>query len=99
MPEHLRAAVVVVAGSGLRQGEPFGLCADRIDFLGRELRVDQQLWTPRSGEAVLWPPKSRNSFRTIALSSVVVYTLAAHVAAFGPGRDGLVFHFEGRPIV
>ena len=76
-----------------------GLCADRIDFLGRELRVDQQLWTPRRGAAVLRPPKSRNSFRTIALSSVVVDALAAHVAAFGPGRDGRVFHYEGRPIV
>jgi integrase len=49
--------------------------------------------------AVLRPPKSRNSFRTIALSSVVVDALAAHVATFGPGRDGLVFHHEGRPIV
>ncbi|HZA87463.1 MAG TPA: tyrosine-type recombinase/integrase [Acidimicrobiales bacterium] len=63
------------------------------------MRVDQQLWTPRRGAAVLRPPKSRNSFRTIALSSVVVDALAAHVAAFGPGRDGLVFHYEGRPIV
>jgi integrase len=99
MPEHVRAAVVVVAGTGLRQGELFGLCADRVDFLGRELRVDRQLWTPRRGAPVLRPPKSRNSFRNVALSSVVVDALAAHLAAFGPGRDGLVFHYEGRPIV
>ena len=99
MPEHVRAAVVTVAGTGLRQGELFGLCVDRVDFLGRELRVDQQLWSPRRGPAVLRPPKSRNSFRTVALSSVEVDALAAHIGAFGPGRDGLVFHLEGRPIV
>jgi integrase len=99
MPEPVRAAVVVVAGTGLRQSERFGLCADRVDFLGRELRVDQQLWTPRRGTPLLRPPKSRNSFRSVALSSVVVDALAAQVAAFGPGRNGLVFHVEGRPIV
>jgi integrase len=29
----------------------------------------------------------------------VVDALAAHMAAFGPGRDGLVSHYEGRAIV
>jgi integrase len=98
-PEHLRAAVVVAAGTGLRQGELFGLCADRIDFLRRELRVDRQLWTPRHGPAELAPPKSANAYRTIALGVVVVDALAAHVATFGPGDGGLVFHRRGRPIV
>jgi integrase len=61
--------------------------------------LSQQLWTPKRGPAVLRAPKSRNSFRTIALSTLVVDALAAHMAAFGSGRDGLVFHYEGRPIV
>ena len=97
--EHVRAAVVVAAGTGLRQGELFGLVLDRVDFLGRELRVDRQLWTPRQGPPVLAPPKSANAYRTVALSPLVVDALAAHVAAFGPGSDGLVFHANGgRPI-
>ena len=29
----------------------------------------------------------------------MVGVLATHVATFGPGRAGLVFHYEGRPIV
>lgn len=37
--EHVRAAVVLAAGTGLRQGELFGLARDRVDFLRRELRV------------------------------------------------------------
>lgn len=75
----------------MRQGELFGLTVDRIDFLRRELRVDQQLWTPRKGPAVLAPPKTQNSYRTIAVSSVVADGLSAHLAAFGARPDGLVF--------
>lgn len=39
--EHVRAAIVLAAGTGLRQGELFGLSADRVDFMRRELRVDR----------------------------------------------------------
>ncbi len=96
--EHIRAAVVLAAGTGLRQGELFGLSADRIDFMRRELRVDRQLWTPPRGRPLLKSPKSSNSYRTIALSSIVVDTLSAHVASFGTGEEGLVLHLEGRPV-
>lgn len=86
-------------GTGLRQGELFGLTRDRIDFLRRELRVDRQLWTPRSGPPSLAPPKSKNSYRTIALSTLVVDALAAHLRVFEPPDGGFVFHIEGRPVV
>jgi integrase len=46
MAEPVRAGVLVVAGTGLRQGELFGLSVDRVDFMRRELRVDRQLFTP-----------------------------------------------------
>lgn len=98
MAEHVRCAVVVAAGTGLRQGELFGLGSDRVDFMRRELRVDRQLWTPAKGRPFLKAPKSANSYRTIALSSLVVDALSAHVATFGVGEDGLVFHYEGRAI-
>ena len=99
MVEHIRAAVVVAAGTGLRQGELFGLTVDRIDFLRRELRVDRQLWSPRTGRPVFAAPKSKASHRTVALSQVVVEALAAHLAAFGPGDDGVVFHtMRGTPV-
>jgi len=90
--EHVRAAVLVAAGTGLRQGELFGLAVDRIDFLRRELRVDRQLWTPKRGPAVLAPPKSDNSYRTVAMSGIVADGLSAHLATFGARSDGLVFH-------
>jgi integrase len=96
--EHLRAGVIVAAGTGLRQGELFGLTRDRIDFLRRELRIDQQLWTPPRGKPVLKAPKTRNSYRTIALPRVVVDAIAAHVASYDTGEHDLVFHTAGRPV-
>lgn len=98
MTEHLRAAVVVDAGTGLRQGELFGLTVDRVDFLRRELRVDQQLFTPGKGSPFLKAPKSKNSFRTVALSPLVVKALAVHLETFGEGEHRLLFHTEGRPV-
>ncbi len=99
MVEHVRAAVVVAAGTGLRQGELFGLTVDRVDFLRRELRVDRQLWSPITGQPTFVAPKSKASRRTIALSPVVIDALAAHLAAFGPGDGGVIFHtMRGTPV-
>ncbi|MPZ74515.1 MAG: tyrosine-type recombinase/integrase [Nitriliruptorales bacterium] len=50
------------------------------------------MWSPRTGLPVFAPPKSKASRRTVALSPVVVEALAAHLAAFGAGNDGVVFH-------
>ncbi len=96
--DHVRAAVILAAATGLRQGELFGLSLDRVDFLRRELRVDRQLWTPPRGAPVLKAPKSANSYRTVALSTMTVETLSAHVAEHGTGNDGLVFHTNARPV-
>jgi integrase len=66
----------------------------------RTLRVDRQLWTPRAGSPFLAPPKSKNSYRTVAISPLVADAVSAHLAVFGPGDSGLVFHqATGRPIV
>jgi len=94
----LSAAVTLTAGTGLRQGELFGVAQDRVDFLRRELRVDQQLWTPKKGRPFLKPPKEKRSYRTIALSTLTVEALSAHVAQFGAGEHGLLFHTDGHPI-
>jgi integrase len=89
---HMRAAVVVAAGTGLRQGELFGLSVDRVDFLRRTLRVDRQLFTPEHGRPYLKTVKADgNSYRTIGLSTVIVDTLAAHLAEFGSGDEGVIF--------
>jgi integrase len=97
--EHIRAAVILIAATGLRQGELFGLTVDRVDFMRRELRVDRQLWSPDQGPPILKPPKSATGYRTIALSNIVTDALAAHIAAFGSTEDGLLFQHNARPVV
>lgn len=91
--DRYRATVVVAAGAGLRLGEVLGLQVDRIDFLRRTLRVDQQLLTPNSGPITLGPPKTPSSVRTVPIADVVVRELARHVERFPP-VDGFVFSTE-----
>lgn len=81
-----RGVVALAAGTGLRLGEVLGLQADRVDFLRRTVRVDQQLC--RSGE--LGPPKTAASVRTVPVADVVLEELARHVEQF-PGEDGFIF--------
>lgn len=64
----------------------------------RPLRVDRQLFTPDKGRPFLKAPKSKNSYRNVPLSTVVVDVLSAHVATYGTGEYGVLFHFEGRAI-
>lgn len=93
VPDRYRAAVVLAAGSGLRQGEIFGLDVDRVDFLRRQVRVDRQLLA-LSGTPTFGPPKTEASVRTVPLPTVVLEALAAHLAAFEPRWAGLMFTTE-----
>lgn len=97
MAHDLRAAIVVGAGLGLRQGECCGLTVDRVDWLRRQVRVDRQMLTPASGPPSFAPPKS-GSYRTIPASDVVLEALTEHVRHVGAGPVGLLFHREGKPI-
>jgi integrase len=67
MPERYRALVTLAAGTGLRQGEIFGLTVDRIDFLRRQLTVDRQLVTMPDRAPYLAPPKTQASVRVVPL--------------------------------
>ena len=91
VPERYRALIVFAAGTGLRQGECFGLTIDRVDFLRRHVRVDRQLIAARAGVPEFGPPKSKAGFRTVPMPEVVGSALAAHLARHGPGQSGLVF--------
>lgn len=91
MPERYRAMVILAAGTGMRQGEVFGLTLDRVKFLERKVIVDRQLRDVVDGKPVFGPPKTPTSDREIPLPSVVADALAEHVEKFPPGEGGLVF--------
>lgn len=97
MPDRYRALVTLAAGTGLRQGEAFGLTGDRVDFLRRQLTVDRQLVTMPDRPPYLTPPKTAASVRVVLLPQVVVDALAAHLAAWP--TEGFLFTTElGEPI-
>lgn len=83
-PEDLRALVVFGAGTGLRSGEMLGLSVDAVDFLRREVRVEQQLvYIPGSG-VFLAPPKTRAAVRTVPLPSYALEALSEHLRRCPP---------------
>lgn len=93
--DRYHALVVLGAGTGMRQGECFGLSLDRVDFLRRVVRVDRQLVLMPSKPPYLAPPKTAASHRTIPLPQVVVTALSEHVRKYPVIHpDGLLFTDE-----
>lgn len=90
VPERYKAYVLLLAGTGLRQGEALGLTWDRINTKKQTLRVDRQLVRTKQGMS-LATPKTKASNRTIPLPNVVALALLDHKRAFGVGDGGLVF--------
>jgi integrase len=91
MPARYRALIVFAPGTGLRQGECFGLTVDRVDFLRKQVRVDQQVTHAAGGVPQFGPLKTQGSYRTVPLPEVVTGALAAHLSEFGEGPQRLVF--------
>jgi integrase len=97
MPERYRGLVLLTVGTGMRQGEVFGLTLDRVDFLRRTLTVDRQLVGISGRVPFFGPPKTPASVRVIPLPTVIVDGLAAHLAAF-PAED-LIFTNESGDMI
>jgi integrase len=90
--ERYRALIVLGAGAGLRIAEALGLTVDRVDWLRRTVTVDRQLARNGGPVPTFAPVKDkRNRARVIPVGQVVLDALAAHIAAFGTGPDGLIF--------
>jgi integrase len=96
-----RAMVLLGAGCGLRWSEAAGLTRDRIHLGTRaQATIDRQLGyrpaTTRHGpdtasRPLLAPPKTTASYRVIPLPATVTAALRAHLRAYPPGPDGLLF--------
>ncbi|MBB5084648.1 tyrosine-type recombinase/integrase [Nonomuraea endophytica] len=82
LPEY-RALVLVGAGSGLRQGEAFGLARDRVDFVEGMITVDQQVVVIKS-RPMLGTPKSPASVREVPMPAFVAAALKEHIALYDP---------------
>jgi len=88
---HYRALILAAAGTGLRQGELFGLTWDRIDAKAGKITVDRQMIVSRGVKPAFGPPKTEASYRKVPLPRSVADALNAHLLEFGEGPDRLVF--------
>lgn len=84
LPPRYRALVYVGAGCGLRHGEALGLEVTHVDFLRRELHVQQQMTVVIGRSPHLVAPKTRTSRRVVELPQVTATALARHMEEFPP---------------
>jgi integrase len=100
VPARYRAVILTGSGLGLRPGELFGVTVDRIEFLKRRVKIEQQLVRVRGTGVVVGPLKTASSYRNVPLPDHVAKAIATHIETFGAHRElGLVFTNErGRPI-
>ncbi len=77
MPLCIRAAIVTLAGSGLRVGELLGLKVSDVYFRAGTIRVERQ----RLQSGKIGPPKTAKSRRTVPVGEVVTDALLVHLAA------------------
>lgn len=96
-PERQRALIILAAGTGLRQGEIFGLTHDRINLDERTLRVDRQLINVKGRQPFFAPPKSQASVRIVPLPQTVIDALREHMTAF-PSSPLVFTNRSGDPL-
>ncbi|MDW8806248.1 site-specific integrase [Streptomyces scabiei] len=93
MPPYIRAAIVTLAGSGLRIGELLGLKVSDVDFKAGTIRVERQ----RLQSGKIGPPKTAKSRRTVPVGEVVTDALLTHLAA-RPSKEWLFTMEEGESL-
>lgn len=93
-----RGLVEFDAGTGLRQGEVFGVEVGDIDRDKKVVAVERQIQPAAGGGTVVCPLKNRHSYRTVPLGQAMLDVLAAHLAEF-PAREVEVLDITGpKPI-
>ena len=95
-PDRWRAAPLLAAGCGLRQGEVFGLRVQDVDFFGRRVLVRQQVRLLHGRPSVA-PPKGRKA-REVPLPEIVAVGLAEHLRVYD-AVGGVVFTSRERKLV
>ncbi len=90
-PQH-RAALATAAGTGMRQGELLGLRVQHINFLRRQLAVEEQCLTPQRGQPYLTTRlKTPASRRVVPLPQFAIDALSHHISVHGTRHDGALF--------
>ena len=82
MPPRYALLVLLGAGTGLRQGEAFGLALDRVHTTTKMITVDQQVIIVNR-HPVLGPPKTSASLRDVPMPQFVQDHIQKHAEQYG----------------
>ncbi len=84
--------LAVVIGTGMRQGEILGLRVQHVNFLRRQLSVEEQRLTPSTGSTYLIRQlKTPASRRLLPLPQFTIDSLSHHLAVHDARDDGVIF--------
>jgi integrase len=86
---------LTAAHTGLRFGELAALKVSRLDMLRRTIRVEETL-SEVSGHLAFGPPQTAAARRTVTLPKTLIEVLAAHLAKYPAGEEGLIFTAPAR---
>lgn len=92
VPARFSALIVFAAFTGLRWGELIALRRSDLDLENGTVRVARKFADLRDGTRVVGPPKSAAGTRTVAVPSVILDLVRAHLDKYaGAGPEALVF--------
>lgn len=77
-----------------RQGEVFGLTANRVDFLRGLVKVDRQAVALATEPIRLGPPERPPPYRESPMPRDGIEAILAHIAVYELGARGVIFHAE-----
>lgn len=88
------AFIAVCAFAGLRKGEASALAVKHVNFLAKEIRVEQQVQWTDDGRMEIRSPKYESE-RVVYAPAGLINFLASYVRAYRPGDDGDRYLFPG----
>jgi integrase len=89
---------LLVAGTGLRQDEAFGLALDRVDSVEGMVTVDQQVIIANR-HPILAPPKTASSVRDVPAPFFVQEAIADHAERLELGADDVLCRTPRRTLL
>jgi integrase len=92
VPPRYRAAVLLAAYSGLRQGELYGLARKHFNFAAKSVEVERSVKKRQGKAAYLGTTKTAGSVRLVILPETIAEALQAHLEIFtGADPEALIF--------
>lgn len=87
------------AGTGMRQGEIFGISVDDIDFLRRKITIRRQVRRINSNDKLVFAPIKNDNIHEVPLTDFLAVILSEHIKNYRPVEVTLPWDtVDGKPV-